>query len=232
MPISTGQTLIPAAQAATCERIGAIMVDLSELFLNSMLTYGIWALGLATLVSAVGVPLPATMLLLAAGAFARQGMLSWQAALVLAALGAITGDIAGYLLVRSGSKLVLGHVEATGAWDRSKRVFDRWGGTAVFLSRFMLTPLALPMNLLAGSTRYAFRRYVGLVVAGEALWVVAFGGVGYFFADQWETMSSLLGSMTGAVAAVVAALAGAGYLLQRVRAAHGGVRPAGVALAA
>ena len=42
------------------------MVDLSELFLNGMLTYGIWALGLATLVSAVGVPLPATMLLLAA----------------------------------------------------------------------------------------------------------------------------------------------------------------------
>ena len=206
------------------------MVDLSALFLNGMLTYGIWALGLATLVSAVGVPLPATMLLLAAGAFARQGLLSWQAAIILAVLGAITGDIAGYLMVRSGSKLVLGRVQAAGAWDRSKRMFDRWGGTAVFLSCFMLTPLALPINLMAGSTRYAFRRYVSLVIAGEALWVVAFGGMGYLFADQWETMSGLLGSVTGAVAAVAAALAGAGYLLHRVRAAHGGVRPAGQAL--
>ena len=43
------------------------MIDLSGLFLSGMLTYGIWALGLATLVSAIGVPLPATMILLAAG---------------------------------------------------------------------------------------------------------------------------------------------------------------------
>ena len=94
-------------------------------------------------------------------------------------------------------------------------MFERWGGLAVFFSRFLLTPLALPINLLAGGTRYTLWRYVGLVVAGEALWVVTFGGMGYLFADQWEAVSALMGKLSGAVAAAALGLAGAVYLLRR-----------------
>ena len=91
------------------------MIDLSGLLLSGMLTYGIWALGLATLVSAIGVPLPATMVLLAAGAFARQGVLNWQSAVALAALGAMLGDTVSYLLARFGSKLAFRRVQTSGA---------------------------------------------------------------------------------------------------------------------
>jgi membrane-associated protein len=202
------------------------MIDLSGLLLSGMLTYGIWALGLATLVSAIGVPLPATMILLAAGAFARQGVLNWQSALALAALGAVLGDTASYLLARFGSKLALPRVQTSGAWGRSQKVFERWGGLAVFFSRFLLTPLALPINLLAGGTRYTLWRYVGLVVAGEALWVVTFGGVGYLFADQWEALSALMGNLSGAVAAAALGLTGAGYLLRRAWLGRRGLRSA------
>ena len=191
------------------------MSDLSGLLLSGMLTYGIWALGLATLISALGVPLPATMILLAAGAFARQGLLNWQSAVALAALGAVLGDTVSYLLARFGSKLALRRVQTSGAWDRSQTAFERWGALAVFFSRFLLTPLALPINLLAGGTRYTLWRYLGLVVAGEALWVVTFGGMGYLFADQWEAVSALMGNLSGAVAAAALGLTGAGYLLRR-----------------
>ncbi len=57
--------------------------------LGSGVTYGIWALGLATLAGAIGVPVPTSMLLLAAGAFARQGVLDWQWAVALAGLGTL-----------------------------------------------------------------------------------------------------------------------------------------------
>jgi len=43
------------------------MTDFSEIALTSLLTYSEWALGAATLVSALGLPLPATMLLCATG---------------------------------------------------------------------------------------------------------------------------------------------------------------------
>ena len=112
-------------------------------------------------------------------------------------------------------------------------MFERWGGLAVFFSRFLLTPLAIPINLLAGGTRYALWRYLGLVVAGEALWVVTFGGMGYLFADQWEAVSALMGNLSGAVAAAALGLTGAGYLLRRawlgrrdLRFAIQGIRPA------
>ena len=105
-------------------------------------------------------------------------------------------------------------------------MFERWGGLAVFFSRFLLTPLALPINLLAGGTRYTLWRYVGLVVAGEALWVVTFGGLGYLFADQWEAASALLGNLSGAVAAVTLGLTGGGYLLRRAWLGRRGLRSA------
>lgn len=194
-----------------------MMMDMSELFLNGILTYGIWALGLATLVSAIGLPLPATMFLLAAGAFAQQGTLDWQSAVLLAALGAILGDAISYGLARFGGALTPRRVQTTDAWGRSQRAFDRWGVWAIFLSRFLLTPLALPINLLAGSTRYAPWRYASAVVAGEALWAVAFIGTGYLFADQWEMVSELAGSLTNFVAIAVAGIAGAAYLLRLTR---------------
>ena len=202
------------------------MSDLSGLFLSGMLTYGIWALGLATLISAIGVPLPATMILLAAGAFARQGVLNWEAAVALAALGAMLGDTVSYLLARFGGKLAFQRMQASGAWSQSQTVFERWGGLAVFFSRFLLTPLALPINLLAGSTRYTLWRYLGGVVAGEALWVVTFGGMGYLFADQWETVSAVMGNLSGAFAAAALGLIGAGYLFRRAWLGRRGLRSA------
>jgi hypothetical protein len=67
---------------------------------------------------------------------------------------------------------------------------------------------------------------VGLVVAGEALWVVTFGGMGYLFADQWEAVSALMGNLSGAVAAAALGLTGAGYLLRRAWLGRRGLRSA------
>jgi membrane protein DedA with SNARE-associated domain len=173
------------------------VIELDELILSGMLTYGPWALGLATMLSALGLPLPATMLLLAAGAFARQGALEWPAAVALAALGAVLGDGGSYLLGRFGGGWVLRGAQDNVIWQRAKATLNRWGALAIFLTRFLLTPLALPVNLIAGSTRYAPWRFAGLVLLGEVVWVAAFGSLGYLFADRWEALSAALGDMSG-----------------------------------
>ena len=201
------------------------MTGLSALFLSAMLTYGIWALGLATLAGAIGVPLPTSMLVIAAGALARQGVLDWQWAVALAILGAIAGDSVSYLIGRFGARLAPQRLQSTGAWRRAQATFERWGGLAVFLSRFLLLPLAIPINLMAGSTSYTPWRYMSFVVTGEVIWVLAFGGMGYAFASSWETMSDSLGSMGSVAAGVAVAVTSGAYLLRRLWLRHGQQRP-------
>ena len=50
-----------------------------NLFINGLTAYGPLALSLAMFPGIVGVPVPVGMLLIAAGAFARQGLMGWQA---------------------------------------------------------------------------------------------------------------------------------------------------------
>jgi membrane protein DedA with SNARE-associated domain len=184
--------------------------DLTQLLLDSVSAYGALALGAATLVSAIGLPLPASLLLLAAGAFARQGLLDGPSAILLAAGGAILGDVVSYALARTGGALTTARVQALPAWQRARGLFQRWGALAIFLSRFALTPLALPVNVLAGSTRYALRRFLAPVLFGEGLWAVLFCGLGYVFADQWSALSSAASNLTTVLAATAAV---AGILL-------------------
>ncbi|MGQ0600322.1 MAG: DedA family protein [Anaerolineales bacterium] len=193
------------------------MNGLSEFLLTSMQTYGAWVLGAATLISALGMPLPATMLLVAAGAFAQQGLLDWQTAIVLAALGAVLGDQVSYWMGWSGSALTLRRVRATPAWQHAQGLFQRWGGLAIFLSRFALTPLALPVNLLAGSTRYGAWRFFGPAALGEILWVLIFGGLGFAFADQWANVSALTNDLSTYFLVLMALLLGSAYWLRRQR---------------
>lgn len=197
------------------------MIDLNEVILAGLQTYGAWALGAATLISALGLPLPATMLLLAAGAFMQQGVLNWQSAVVLAALGAVLGDSASYLLGRFGGARALRRVQATATWHQAQGTFQRWGGLSVFLSRFLLTPLALPVNLIAGSARYTFWRFLRSAAPGEVLWVLIFSGLGYAFADQWQALSEGLSSLSTGLAMISLLAIGGWMAWHRVRSGRG-----------
>jgi membrane protein DedA with SNARE-associated domain len=192
------------------------MSELTDALLTATLAYGPLALALALLIAALGVPLPATLLLLAAGAFARQGALDGAWAAVLGLLASVLGDSGGYCLGRCGGSLVRRPVEQRGSWQRARAIFARRGGLAVLLTRFALTPLALPTNLIAGSTQYAFPRFLLFDVIGELIWVALYGGLGYLFADQWEMVSELAGNLTGALLGLFALAAGS-YLAFRSR---------------
>jgi membrane protein DedA with SNARE-associated domain len=175
------------------------MSELTDAFLTAMLVYGPAALALALLLAALGIPLPATLLLLAGGAFARQGVLDGALAATLGVLASVLGDSGSYCLGRCGGSLVLRRMDSTAAWRRAQATFERRGALAILLTRFLLTPLALPTNLIAGSSQYTFRRFLVVDLAGEIIWVALYGGLGYLFADRWEALSDLVGNLSGAL---------------------------------
>ncbi len=193
------------------------MVDLGEWLLTGLLNHGNLLLGTTLFFAALGIPLPATMLLMAAGAFTQQGELSLQGALISASCGAIAGDGCSYLLGRFSLKLAPRRLLDSSGWLRANILFARWGGWSVFITRFLVTPVALPVNLLAGSTRYGWMRFMLAVVAGELIWVLLFGGLGRLFADQWETLSQLATDLGGVLLGIVLLAAGIRLVIVRRR---------------
>lgn len=166
------------------------MTDITGALLTALINHGHWLLGSVLFLAALGVPLPASVLLLAAGAFSRQGVLDPIAAAVTGAVAAVCGDLASYALGRAlGTRLPARWREGD-AWRGAAGMFGRWGAWAVLVTRFLLTPLALPVNLLAGSTSYPLARFLLAVVVGEVVWVLLFGGLGYVFAQSWERVSA------------------------------------------
>ena len=184
------------------------MSDLSSLLLTALLNYGALMLGITLFLAALGLPLPASMVLIAAGAFAQQGVIGIQEAASAALAGAVLGDSGSYGLGRFAGLRIPPRMRASALWTRAAALFTRWGLLGIYLTRFLLTPVALPVNLLAGSLRYPWPRYLAAVVAGEATWVGLFGGAGYAFSQQWESISNLVadagGILLGGVLVVVA----------------------------
>ena len=145
------------------------MTDLTGALLTALINHGQLLLGAVLFFAALGVPLPATMLLMAAGAFARQGVVDPVSAALTGSVAAVAGDLTSYALGRGlGTRLPQRWREGD-AWQSASGLFARWGAWAVLVTRFLLTPLALPVNLLAGGTRYPLPRFLLPVVVGAGL---------------------------------------------------------------
>jgi membrane protein DedA with SNARE-associated domain len=104
--------------------------------------YGYLVVFFGVMLESAGVPLPGETILLASGALAHRGVLSFGDALVFGILGAVVGDQIGYWAGRLGGRPFLlrwgRYVRITpGRLGHAEAFFARHGGRAVFLARFV-----------------------------------------------------------------------------------------------
>ena len=66
-----------------------------------------------------------------------------------------------------------------------------------YLTRWLITTLAVPTDLVAGSGGYPYTRFLLFSVAGEITWLLLYGSMGYAFSDQWETNNDLISDFGG-----------------------------------
>ena len=175
------------------------MSDPSGLLLTSITSYGAPAFALALLLGQIGIPLPTSLLVVAAGAFSREGILNVAAAAGLGLAGAVLGDSLTFALGRFSRGWVQQHFGASKVWQSAQQTFDKSGGLAIYLTRFMvgLGAFAQPVSLIAGSNGYSYYRYLLYVIAGEATWIGIYGALGFIFGSQWELISDFLTSFGG-----------------------------------
>jgi len=177
---------------------------MTEQLLSFLLNYGVVALVPVLLASAVGIPLPGSLLLVAAGAFTTGGPLSLLPPL-LGAIGAtIAGNAIGYWIGERGGTAALTrwgqrfHINA-GTIERADEFFARYGKFAVVLSRFPFSPLSALINIIAGAAKYSRRAFLIANLAGVSVWAAVYLGLGYAFAASWDVIADLLGGATQAL---------------------------------
>ena len=178
--------------------------------MNLLPVYGPLLLALTALGCSLGLPLPLPVLVLAAGALVRQGGADplWLIAACLA--GSLAGASLYYAAGCWAGPFVQGHIgrRLARAWQQAQARFAAQAGLAVYLTRFLLTPISIPIALIAGCRGYAYWRFALSVLAGDLMWVAGYGLAGYAVGPQWPALSaSLTGPAVVAVAVIAAAVA-------------------------
>jgi len=191
---------------------------MSEILLSLIVDYGVGIVFVATFLSCLAVPIPTSLLMLAAGSFAASGDLSLITVVLAAFVGAILGDNTGYWIARKiGTRFeawLVANATRGKLMSRATGVLNKRGGPAVFLTCWLFAPLGPSMNYVCGLSRFHWPRFALWGMAGEVLWVSIYIGLGYSFANNLTTVGSLLGNISGFLTACVAVF-GLGWLLVR-----------------
>jgi membrane protein DedA with SNARE-associated domain len=191
--------------------------ELTNHALHALLIYGLPLLFTIVLIASAGVPLPASLLLLTAGAFAAQGHFSLLWVVLLALLAAVAGDHLAYLTGWVAGRRTLawlGRLLGQTSLRRARRQIHRQGWGAVFLSRWLLLPLGAPCSLVCGSIGYPLPAFFAADLTGEAIYVSVLVLLGYWFGDQIAQIADLL-SIVGPVFIAIGGTVWCGWALWR-----------------
>lgn len=189
-------------------------MDITAIVLEWMINYGAPMVCIILFLSALGTPIPGTIVVIAAGAFIRQELLSIYAIPLFGLLGSVLGDSVIFGVGRLFSDRIERRFGTSNSWINAKESVDKRGGMAIYLSHWLLPLLAVPTNLVAGSSKFPFPKLLFSDAIGRVTWFLIYGGLGYIFGAQWELITDFISNFSGLIGGVLAVVAGI-YLLVR-----------------
>ena len=176
---------------------------MNDILLTQVINYGAPLVGFILLLGALGLPVGASVVVIAAGAFVQQGFLNGLQAAFLGLAGAALGDALSFGMGHFAKDWIHRRFGDSAAWNNARASFEKQGGLAVYLTRWLVTAVAIPTNLVAGGSGYKFSRFILYDVAGEVTWIILYGGLGYAFGSQWELVSDFLADFGGLILGLV-----------------------------
>lgn len=152
-----------------------------------LLIYGYLLLFAWVFVEQLGIPLPATPILLAAGALSVDGTMHFHFAFLLGVAAALTSDTIWFLVGRRHGHRILRIIcklslEPTTCVRRTQDSFSRRRGVMLMFAKFVpgLATLAPPV---AGQNGMGIGQFLFFDAIGSALWVGILLSIGRFFGD-------------------------------------------------
>src|SRR5436309_3354538 len=159
------------------------MKDLVALLAHHGYTVVFWVV----FAEAIGLPMPAALALVGAGAAVASGSLSAPVVLLLAIVAMLLGDVVLFALGRKMGWALLGFlckvsVNPETCILRSAESFYRRGRMTLLIAKFIpgVNTMAPP---LAGSMNMRLDQFLRFDLGGAGLYIVAYFGVGFLFRD-------------------------------------------------
>jgi membrane protein DedA with SNARE-associated domain len=183
---------------------------MNDQLLAAVSQYGVPALFGIVTIAAIGVPLPITLLLIVAGSMISQGAMNLWWAIGAAGAGSILGDQAGYAIGRWGGRALATKLSAMFGKRASLEAMEArakaWGGPGIFITRWPLSPLGPWINVASGTAAYPWHRFLCWDIPGEFTGAAVYIFLGRFFSDRVMALDGVLGDLTWALAALLAAI--------------------------
>ena len=187
---------------------GLFGIDTAELIKN----HSYWFVGGIIFLESMGVPLPGESLLIAVSLYAATtGDVAIEWMVPAAAVGAILGDNAGFLIGRRvGPPVLERYGPRVGLTEERQHLgrylFLRHGGKVVFFGRFVAF-LRTFAALLAGANQMPWGRFLLWNALGGVVWTTLYGFVPFLLGDQVHRLAGPFGIAVGVVALAVAVAA-------------------------
>ena len=142
----------------------------------------------ASLCEQLGAPLPASPLLLGAGALAKSGRMALPLVVAVSVLASMLGHAVWFLAGRKRGGSVLRlicriSIEPDSCVRRTEDLFARHGGRALVAAPWV-PGLAVVAPPLAGMSGMSWRRFLALDGLGALLWASVFATLGFVFGPQ------------------------------------------------
>lgn len=149
--------------------------------------YGLSIVMLTTMLACLMLPAPATPVLLAAGTLTGTGHLHLPEIFAAALIGAIAGDVLACLIAREiAPRLIRNSPRRAAIFARAQQLLDRRGDLALFLGRWLISPLGPALNYVAGMAGFPLPRFILASAAGEAVWAALYLGIGHLFGRNYR----------------------------------------------
>ena len=186
-------------------------------FLNLFARHGYSMLALLVFLEAIGVPVPAAIALLAAGAACALKVLHPWTAVLVAVPAMVLGDTIMFFVGRVSGWALLGFLCRVSMNPetcilRSAESFYKRGKATLLIAKFVpgLNTMAPP---LAGSMKMPPWKFLRYDFGGALLYIVVYGGAGYLFSDFMKSITKglALASHSFEILLLVAAVAYVAY---------------------
>ncbi len=178
---------------------------MTDTLLDLIPHYGLFLLFVTGFLACLAIPIPSSMLVLAAGSFVATGdLVLWQV-FAVAFVSYVLGDQTAFGIARWAGAPFLAWLAKSPRMEplisKSQDLIQRRGQSAVVISHTILSPSCPYVSYLSGAGGMNWARFSVAAITGAFIWSCFYVGLGFIFATQLTLVAGILSNFFGVMMA-------------------------------